>query len=86
VTNPLASRQLARWIAGAGIASVLVLAAVVLLPGGFFWSAGLAAGLVGAMTATVLLVRSRSRPSLAQVIATAQATSRRDAVAARQRP
>jgi hypothetical protein len=77
----LASRQLARWIAGAGIASVLVLAAVVLVPGGFFWSAGLA-GLVGAMTATALLVRSRSRPSLAQVIATA----RRDAVAVRQRP
>ena len=47
------------------------------MPGGLFWSAILAAGLVGATLATVALVRSRSNPTLAQVIATAETRPRR---------
>jgi len=38
-----------------------------------FWSAVLAAGVVGSLVATAILVRSRSIPSLAQVIASAGA-------------
>jgi len=60
----------ARWARGAGIAALVVLAWAMLGPGGLFWNAVVAAGVVGAVVATVILVRSRSRPSLAQVIAT----------------
>jgi hypothetical protein len=38
-----------------------------------FWSAVLAAGVAGLLVATAFLVRSRSIPSLAQVIASAEA-------------
>jgi len=38
-----------------------------------FWSAVLAAGVVGSLVATAFLVRTRSIPSLAQVIASAEA-------------
>ena len=38
-----------------------------------FWSAVLAAGVVGSLVATAFLVRSRGVPSLAQVIASAEA-------------
>ena len=38
-----------------------------------FWSAVLAAGVVGSAVATAFLVRSRGVPSLAQVIASAEA-------------
>ena len=40
-----------------------------------FWSALFAAGVIGSALATVVLVRSRSAPSLAQVIARAEADS-----------
>jgi hypothetical protein len=63
------SDQFARWARGGGIAALVVLAWAVLGPGGVFWNTIMAAGVVGAVIATVILVRSRSRPSLAQVIA-----------------
>jgi len=43
------------------------------VPGGFFWTAAVAAGLIGSVLATALLVRSRKAPTLAQVIASAEA-------------
>jgi hypothetical protein len=70
--SQLTSDRFARSTRGAGIAALLVLAWAVLVPGGVFWSAVVAAALVGTTLATVALVRSRSRPSLAQVIATAE--------------
>lgn len=72
MTSQITSDPFARWTFGAGIAALLVLAGPVLVPGGLFWSALLAAGLVGATLATVAIVRSRSNPTLAQVIATAE--------------
>jgi hypothetical protein len=77
--SQLTSSRFVRWSRGAGIAALLVLAWAVLVPEGLFWSAAVAAGLVGTTLATVALVRSRSHPTLAQVIATAE----RDPVAVR---
>jgi len=69
------SDHLAGWTRGAGIGALLVLAWSVLVPGSLFWNAVVAAALVGVTLATVALVGSRSRPSLAQVIATAEGES-----------
>jgi hypothetical protein len=66
------SERSARWAGGAGLTALLVLAWVVLVPSGLFWNAVAAAAFVGATIATVALVRYRARPSLAQVIATAE--------------
>jgi hypothetical protein len=66
------SEQSARWARGAGLTALLVLAWVALVPSGLFWNGVAAASLVGAAAATLALVRYRSRPSLAQVIATAE--------------
>ena len=68
----LKSDRFGRWIHRIGLVSLAVLAWAVLAPGGAFWTAVLAAGLVGAAVATALLVRSRKVPSLAQVIASAE--------------
>jgi hypothetical protein len=68
----LKSDRFGRWIHRIGLVSLVVLAWAVLAPGGAFWTAVLAAGLVGAAVATALLVRSRKVPSLAQVIASAE--------------
>jgi hypothetical protein len=68
----LESDRVGRWIHRIGLASLVVLAWAVLAPGGAFWTAVLAAGLVGAAVATSLLVRSRRVPSLAQVITSAE--------------
>ena len=68
----LKSDRFGRWIHRIGLVSLVVLAWAVLAPGGAFWTAVLAAGLVGAAVATALLVRSRQVPSLAQVIASAE--------------
>ena len=68
----LKSDRFGRWIHRVGLVSLVVLAWAVLAPGGAFWTAVLAAGLVGAAVATTLLVRSRRVPSLAQVIASAE--------------
>jgi hypothetical protein len=69
----LTSGRFGRWIHRIGLVSLVVLAWATLAPGGAFWTAVLAAGLVGAAVATALLVRSRQVPSLAQVIASAEA-------------
>ena len=68
----LKSDRFGRWIHRIGLVSLVVLAWAILAPGGAFWTAVLAAGLVGAAVATALLVRSRQVPSLAQVIASAE--------------
>jgi len=55
-----------------GLVAVAALGWAIVAPGGLFWNAALAAGLVGSVVATVLLKRSRARPTLAEVIATAE--------------
>ena len=70
------SERVGRWTRGLGLVSLvalLMLAWSVFAPGGLFWTAVLFAGLIGSAAATVLLVRSRRVPSLAQVIASAEA-------------
>lgn len=61
-----------RWILGTGLVALVALAWAVFDPGGVFWTAALAAGLVGSAVATAVLVRSRSIPTLAQVITVAE--------------
>jgi hypothetical protein len=68
----LTSDRFERWTRGLGLVALVALAWSVFGPGGVFWTAVLAAGLVGSAVATALLVRSRQVPSLAQVIATAE--------------
>ena len=63
------------WTRAVGVAALMALAWAVLVPGGLFWSAVTVAGLVGSAAATALLMRSRSRPTLAQVITSAEAES-----------
>ncbi len=67
------SDRFERWTRGLGLGALLVLAWSLVAPGGIFWTAVLAAGLIGSAVATALLVRSRRVPSLAQVIASAEA-------------
>jgi hypothetical protein len=69
----LTLESLEDWTRGAGLLGLVVLASAVLVPGALFWTAVLAVGLIGVALATAVLVRSRRIPSLAQVIATAQA-------------
>ena len=69
----LTSERLGRWTRGLGLVALVVLAWSVFAPGGVLWAAVLAAGLLGSAVATALLVRSRRVPSLAQVIASAEA-------------
>jgi hypothetical protein len=75
--SAVARDRLGRYLGGAGIVGVLVLVGAVLVPGGHFWTAILASSvLVGSAVATVVLMRSRDNPTLAQVVATAKAESR----------
>jgi hypothetical protein len=67
------SDRLGRITRGTGIAAIAALGWAAFVPGGFFWSAILTAGLIGAAVATAVLVWSRQTPSLAQVIARAEA-------------
>ena len=60
------------WIRATGIVALVALAWAVFVPDGPFWTAVLAAGLIGAALATAGLVRSRRVPSLAQVITRAE--------------
>ncbi len=69
----LTSDGFGRWIRGTGIVALVALAWAVVPDSHLWWTAVLAAGLVGSMVATALLVRSRRVPSLAQVIASAEA-------------
>jgi uncharacterized membrane protein YczE len=62
-----------RWTRGLGLIALVVIVWSVFVPGALFWGAILAAALVGSTVATALLVRSRRVPSLAQVIASAEA-------------
>lgn len=71
------SEQFVRWTRGTGLVALVPLAALAWAvfapdPDGPFWTAVLAAGLIGAAIATAVLVRSWSIPSLAQVIASAE--------------
>jgi len=71
----LTSDRLGRWTRGIGIVALVTLAWAVFIPDKLlFWTAVLAAGLTGAAVATAFLVRSRRVPSLAQVIASAEAS------------
>ena len=67
------SDRLGNWTRGIGLVALVVLAWSAWAPAGFFWTAVLAAGVIGAAAATALLVRSRKVPSLADVIASAEA-------------
>jgi hypothetical protein len=67
------SDRLSHWASAGGLVALGGLAWVLYVPGGRFWSAALAAGLVGSALATMLLVRQRAVPSLAQVVASAEA-------------
>ena len=71
-----ASDRFERWTRGLGLVALValgVLAWSAFAPRGLFWTAVLAAGLIGSAAATLLLVRSRRVPSLEQVIASAEA-------------
>jgi len=69
----LTSDRFGRWTRALGLVALAALVWSVFVPGGFFWTAAVGAFLIGSVLATVLLVRSRSTPTLAQVIATAEA-------------
>jgi hypothetical protein len=56
--------------------ALVALVWAVFVPDGLFWTAVLAAGLIGSAVATAAVVRSRSIPTLAQVIEAAQAEPR----------
>jgi hypothetical protein len=62
-----------RWIRGAGLVALVAIVWAVVVPDGIFWTAILAAGLMGAAVATTLLVRSRQAPTVAQMLASATA-------------
>jgi len=65
--------MLSYWTRGVALLGLVVLAWALLVPGGIFWTAMLALGVIGAVLATAMLARSRRTPTLAQVIAIAQA-------------
>ena len=69
----ITSERLGLWIRATGIVALVALAWAVFVPDGPFWTAVLAAGLMGATLATAGLARSRRHPSLAQVITSAEA-------------
>ena len=67
------SERVSRWAQGVGLVAVTALVWGVFVPGGLFWPAIVAAALIGSVIATALLVRSRSTPTLAEVVASAEA-------------
>ena len=68
----ITSDDVGRWTRLLGLSAIAALAWAVFAPGGAFWTAVLAAGLIGAALVTAGLVRSRRVPSLAQVITSAE--------------
>jgi hypothetical protein len=64
--------MLSDWTRGAALVGIVVLAWAFLVPGGVFWTAALALGVIGGAFATAVLVRRRRIPTLAQVISNAQ--------------
>ena len=69
----MTSDTFGRWAQGAGLVALVALVWAVVVPDGIFWTAILAAGLMGAAVATTLVVRSRQVPTVAQMIASATA-------------
>jgi hypothetical protein len=67
------SDRFGRWTGGLGLVALVALAGSLFVSGGLFWTAVVAAGLIGSVVATAVLVRSRQVPSLAEVIARAEA-------------
>jgi hypothetical protein len=67
------SDRFGRWTGGLGLVALAALTWPLFVPGGVFWAAVVAAGLIGSVVATAVLVRSRQVPSLAEVIASAEA-------------
>ena len=67
------SDRFERRTRGLGLVALGVLAWSVFASGGVFWTAVVVSGLSGSAAATALLVRNRRIPSLAQVIASAEA-------------
>ena len=64
------------WTHGTGLVTLVALVALawaVFVPGGVLWTAVLVAGLISAAVATAVLAPRRPIPSLAQVIASAEA-------------
>jgi sulfite exporter TauE/SafE len=70
MTQTLSSSS--RFVSIAGLVGFFVLVAAVLVPGGLFWTAILAAALIGSAVATAVLMRNRGIPTLARVVATAK--------------
>ncbi len=70
--RPLTADPVGLWTHRIAIAFFVVLTCAVIAPGGAFWTAAVGAGLAGSIAATVLVVRSRRVPSLAQVIEDAE--------------
>jgi hypothetical protein len=68
----ITSDHLLHWASGAGLLAVGALGWALLVPGAAFWSAGVAAGIVGTVLVTAALLRSRANPTLAQVIEIAE--------------
>jgi len=68
----LASERFGRWTRGTGIVALVALAWVV-VSDGLFWSAVVAAGLIGSTVAVSALLRRRQIPSLARVITIGEA-------------
>jgi hypothetical protein len=61
----ITSERLGFWIRATGIVALVALAWAVFVPDGPFWTAVLAAGLMGAAMTTAALVRGRNVPSVA---------------------
>jgi hypothetical protein len=65
--------RVGHWTRGAGLTTLAVLAWVVFVPGGVFWTGVVAGCLIGSAVATVMLVHSPASATLAQLIGRAEA-------------
>jgi hypothetical protein len=65
----ITSYRIDRWTRGAGIVALVALAWAVFVPGGVFWTAVLAAGVIGSAVVIAVVRPRRPIPSLAQVMA-----------------
>ncbi len=69
----LTSDRVGHWTRVAGLVALTALAWGIFVPDGLFWAVIVAVGLIGSAIATAVLVRSRATPTLAEVIASAEA-------------
>jgi hypothetical protein len=67
------TKMMANWTRGIALAALVVLAWAVLVPGGLFWTAMLALGVLGAAFTMAMLMRSRRLPTMSQMIASVRA-------------